>query len=58
MNRVWLGGLAGGPWRAGQKRPVQQHYKPWTLERMGIYRPWTEGVDYPSRQRHFVGRAA
>ncbi len=25
----WPGGLAGGPWRAGRNRPVQQHRKPW-----------------------------
>ncbi len=45
----WPGGPAGGPWRAGRKRPVQQHRKPWPLERTRTYRPWTEGVDYPSR---------
>ncbi len=54
----WPGGPAGGPWRAGRKRPVQQHCKPWPLERTRTYRPWTEGVDYPSRRRHPAGTAA
>ncbi len=40
------------------KQPVQQHRKPWPLERTRIYRPWTEGVDYPSRWQNFAGRAA
>ncbi len=35
----------------GEKRPVQQHCKPWPSERTRTYRPWTEGVDYPSRRR-------
>ncbi len=30
------------------KRPVQQHRKPWPLEQTRTYRPWMEGVDYPS----------
>ncbi len=50
----WPGGLAGGPWRAGRKRPVQQHRKPWPLERTRTYRPWMEGVDYPSRRRRLA----
>ncbi len=54
----WPGGLAGGPWRAGRKRPVQQHCKPWPSERTRTYRPWTEGVDYPSRRQRPAGRAA
>ncbi len=54
----WPGGSAGGPWHAGQKRPVQQHCKPWTLERTRTYRPWTEGLDYSSRRWRFAGRAA
>ncbi len=48
----------GGPWRAGRKRPVQQHRKPWPLERTRTYRPWTEGVDYPSRRQRLAGKAA
>ncbi len=43
----WPGGPAGGPWHAGRKRPVQQHRKPWPLERTRTYRPWTEGVGLP-----------
>ncbi len=54
----WPGGPAGGPWRAGRKRPVQQHRKPWPLERTRTYRPWTEGVDYPSRRQRLAGKAA
>ncbi len=54
----WPGGPAGGPWRAGRKRPVQQHRKPWPLGRTRTYMPWTEGVDYPSRQQRLAGKAA
>ncbi len=58
VSTPWPGGPAGGPWRAGRKRPVQQHRKPWPLERTRTYRPWTEGVDYPSRRQRPAGKAA
>ncbi len=58
VSTPWPGGPAGGPWRAGRKRPVQQHRKPWPLERTRTYRPWAEGVDYPSRRQRPAGKAA
>ncbi len=58
VSTPWPGGPAGGPWRAGRKRPVQQHRKPWPLERTRTYRPRTEGVDYPSRRQRPAGKAA
>ncbi len=58
VSTPWPGGPAGGPWRAGRERPVQQHRKPWPLERTRTYRPWTEGADYPSRRQRPAGKAA
>ncbi len=45
----WPGRFAGGPWRAGQRRPVQQLCKPRPLKRTRTHEPWTPIATPPSR---------
>ncbi len=51
LQQPWPGRLAGEPWCAGQRRPVQLLCKPRRWKRMRTQQPWTGDVDYHYRHQ-------